>query len=222
MYWPQIGRFISADTYAGDPSDPASLNRYSYVHNNPYKYTDPTGHCPSCVLAGVGFAVGGVWAGVASYQNGVRGWDLAFNILQGGSAGAIIGGTLGMAGEAVAGGVAAWQAGRAVQQAAANAPAVEGEAPAAAEALTGQQAANLARFESKLPSAAGETAIHDLPGGGKAFQATVPGRVPGSAAVYEKQVDAAGKTLQYTKTTTDPAGNIVHVKDKINGTVVKP
>jgi hypothetical protein len=43
MYWPQIGRFISADSVMGEPGNPASLNRYSYVHNNPYKYTDPSG-----------------------------------------------------------------------------------------------------------------------------------------------------------------------------------
>jgi RHS repeat-associated protein len=47
LYWPQIGRFISPDTYHGDPSNPASLNLYSYVHNNPYRYTDPTGHWSS-------------------------------------------------------------------------------------------------------------------------------------------------------------------------------
>ena len=50
LYWPQIGRFVSADSYKGDPSNPASLNLYSYVHNNPYKYTDPTGHCPMCAI----------------------------------------------------------------------------------------------------------------------------------------------------------------------------
>jgi RHS repeat-associated protein len=44
LYWPQIGRFISSDRHHGDIANPASLNRYSYVHNNPYKYTDPTGH----------------------------------------------------------------------------------------------------------------------------------------------------------------------------------
>jgi RHS repeat-associated protein len=41
MYWPQIGRFISPDTAGPDLADPASLNRYSYVLNNPYKYVDP-------------------------------------------------------------------------------------------------------------------------------------------------------------------------------------
>jgi len=44
LYWPQIGRFISADSVMGSPGSPMTLNRYSYVLNNPYKYTDPTGH----------------------------------------------------------------------------------------------------------------------------------------------------------------------------------
>jgi hypothetical protein len=44
MYWPQIGRFISADSVMGSTASPMTLNRYSYVLNNPYKYTDPTGH----------------------------------------------------------------------------------------------------------------------------------------------------------------------------------
>jgi hypothetical protein len=52
-------------------------------------------------------------------------------------------------------------------------------------------------------------------------QATSPGKVPGSKAVYEKQIDVTGKTTQYTKTTYDPAGNIVHVKDKIHGGTIR-
>ena len=43
-YDPNIGRFISPDTVTSAPSDPQSLNRYSYVLNNPLKYIDPTGH----------------------------------------------------------------------------------------------------------------------------------------------------------------------------------
>ncbi|MHB8484035.1 MAG: RHS repeat-associated core domain-containing protein [Nitrospiria bacterium] len=43
-YDPALGRFISADTIVGNPSDPQSLNRYSYVRNNPIINTDPTGH----------------------------------------------------------------------------------------------------------------------------------------------------------------------------------
>jgi RHS repeat-associated protein len=39
-----IGRFVQADTIVPNPGNPQSLNRYSYVNNNPLKYTDPTGH----------------------------------------------------------------------------------------------------------------------------------------------------------------------------------
>ncbi|NJN16641.1 MAG: hypothetical protein HC822_10390 [Oscillochloris sp.] len=38
------------------PANPQSLNRYSYVQNNPLRYVDPTGHCPGCVAA-VGWAL---------------------------------------------------------------------------------------------------------------------------------------------------------------------
>jgi RHS repeat-associated protein len=55
MYWPEIGRFISADTYAGDIANPASLNRYSYVWNNPYKYVDPNGRNPVLMNLGQRF-----------------------------------------------------------------------------------------------------------------------------------------------------------------------
>lgn len=43
-YDPKIARFLSEDTYRGDPNDPLSLNLYSYVSNNPIRYYDPTGH----------------------------------------------------------------------------------------------------------------------------------------------------------------------------------
>ncbi len=32
------------------PSNPQALDRYSYVLNNPLRYTDPGGHCPVCLL----------------------------------------------------------------------------------------------------------------------------------------------------------------------------
>jgi RHS repeat-associated protein len=50
MYWPGIARFVSADTYVGNVSNPASLNRYSYVLNNPYKYVDPDGRNPVALM----------------------------------------------------------------------------------------------------------------------------------------------------------------------------
>jgi len=44
LYDPVIGRFISADPFVQAPFDPQSLNRFSYVRNNPLIYTDPTGY----------------------------------------------------------------------------------------------------------------------------------------------------------------------------------
>ncbi|WP_374706029.1 RHS repeat-associated core domain-containing protein [Brevibacillus reuszeri] len=43
-YDPKVGRFISEDTYKGAVDNPLSLNRYTYVENNPLRYKDPTGH----------------------------------------------------------------------------------------------------------------------------------------------------------------------------------
>ena len=43
-YDPAIGRFVSADSIIPN-SSPQSLNRYSYVNNDPVNYNDPTGHC---------------------------------------------------------------------------------------------------------------------------------------------------------------------------------
>ena len=46
MYASTMGRFMSPDpsglVYA-DPTNPQSLNLYSYVLNNPLKFIDPTG-----------------------------------------------------------------------------------------------------------------------------------------------------------------------------------
>jgi RHS repeat-associated protein len=43
-YDPTLGRFLSADTLVPNPRDPQDLNRYTYAGNNPFRYTDPTGH----------------------------------------------------------------------------------------------------------------------------------------------------------------------------------
>lgn len=39
-----MGRFTQADTIVPQPSNPQSLNRYSYTDGNPINYPDPTGH----------------------------------------------------------------------------------------------------------------------------------------------------------------------------------
>ncbi|MDG0874818.1 RHS repeat-associated core domain-containing protein [Paenibacillus thiaminolyticus] len=43
-YDPGIGRFLTEDAYEGEINNPLSLNLYTYVHNNPLIYTDPSGH----------------------------------------------------------------------------------------------------------------------------------------------------------------------------------
>ena len=70
-YDPAIGRFLAADTIVPEPGNPQSLNRYSYVLNNPLKFTDPTGHsnCLECVGGGAG----GAYVPALSWQNGQAG-----------------------------------------------------------------------------------------------------------------------------------------------------
>jgi len=43
-YQPEIGRFVSEDTYKGDLWEPQSHNQYVYVENNPVGYVDLTGN----------------------------------------------------------------------------------------------------------------------------------------------------------------------------------
>jgi RHS repeat-associated protein len=59
-----LGRFIQADTIVPDPADPQALNRYSYVLNNPLRYTDPSGDSPWPVM----LAAYAVWR--LSYEGG--------------------------------------------------------------------------------------------------------------------------------------------------------
>jgi len=42
-YDSELGRFLKPDTVIPDPLDPQSLNRYSYVRNNPINLMDPSG-----------------------------------------------------------------------------------------------------------------------------------------------------------------------------------
>jgi len=69
-------------------------------------------------------------------------------------------------------------------------------------------------FFSKASNGATDFATERLPDGNIKFSYTVPGRVPGSSAIYEKTVDSLGRTTNVIKTTYDPAGKVVHIKDK--------
>jgi len=62
-----LGRFVSADTIVPSAGNPQTLNRYSYTYNNPVRYTDPTGHCPFCII---GLLAVGVYVGMLPGDTG--------------------------------------------------------------------------------------------------------------------------------------------------------
>ena len=77
VYDPRIGRFISADPYVTEPYFGQSLNRYSYVWNNPLAFVDPSGFDPElpCVQNSSGNCVqitvyGLPWTDYARYAGG--------------------------------------------------------------------------------------------------------------------------------------------------------
>jgi len=109
-----LNRFIQPDSIIPNLYNPQSLNRYSYVQNNPVRYTDPTGHCPFCIVGAIGGFLGGAIYGYGSqvvnnfnHNGGDLGNALTTNIDAGQVvkftvAGTVIGGTLGVGIELVA------------------------------------------------------------------------------------------------------------------------
>jgi RHS repeat-associated protein len=116
-YDPVAGQFTSADTVLeGNGTDILGLSRYAYVTGNPEVRTDSTGHCPWCIAAVVGAAVGaGIAYGSQVANNLQHGQSLgsALTHVDGGEiakaalVGAIIGATGGLAGTAVVGALGA-------------------------------------------------------------------------------------------------------------------
>lgn len=52
-YNPKLARFISADPFIAEPSDPQSFNRFSYVGNNPINFIDPSGFALESIDLGI-------------------------------------------------------------------------------------------------------------------------------------------------------------------------
>lgn len=53
LYDPALGRFLSPDPYIQSPDFTQNFNRYSYVLNNPLKYTDENGEFISTIITAV-------------------------------------------------------------------------------------------------------------------------------------------------------------------------
>lgn len=129
VYDPDIGRFISADPLVQSPLMSQSLNRYSYVMNNPLSLVDPSGYSwlskafksignffkkywreivavvVTVVSMGtLGPAIGGFWGAVASGAMAGAIYGATVTALYGGNLGDIFRGALT---GAVAGGIAA-------------------------------------------------------------------------------------------------------------------
>jgi RHS repeat-associated protein len=87
VYDPQIGRFVSADPIVQAPYYSQSLNRYSYLFNNPLSGSDPSGFMgPGCTSADGGDACGGgLGSNMFNFNFIINGWfyvnSLPFNSL---------------------------------------------------------------------------------------------------------------------------------------------
>jgi RHS repeat-associated protein len=120
LYDPETGRMFSPDPYVVDNTSSQNFNKYSYVLNNPLKYTDPTGKIWNIIIGAV---IGGVInLGVQIFNGNVQSFGdgcVAFGI--GAAAGAVagatgvwVGGAIGIggaAGGAIAGAASGFSAG---------------------------------------------------------------------------------------------------------------
>lgn len=79
-YDPYLRRFVKPDPIIQDVYNPQDLNRYVYVRNNPYKYTDPTGMWAVQVggsgLGGVGFVGSTVGGGLTFSHSPEYGFEI--------------------------------------------------------------------------------------------------------------------------------------------------
>jgi RHS repeat-associated protein len=101
VYDAVLGRFLSPDPTVQLEADMQNYNRYSYVHNNPLRYTDPTGYGFWGTMANIGVGLAFAAAGAVCVASGGTGCG-AIAIV-----GALVNTEVAMAQGASAGGVVA-------------------------------------------------------------------------------------------------------------------
>ena len=85
-YDPVIGRFYSNDPVGYTSENPVmSFNRYMYVNNNPYKYTDPDSELLQSIYGAIAGGVGGYVSSGEGFVN------TAVGVVSGAIAGAVTG-----------------------------------------------------------------------------------------------------------------------------------
>ncbi|MDX3775602.1 RHS repeat-associated core domain-containing protein, partial [Chromatiaceae bacterium AAb-1] len=92
IYDAHIGRFLQADPFVQAPGNSQSLNRYSYVLNNPLSYTDPSGYFFSKLWKAVKPIIGVVVVAVVSIYCQACGTYFAGSWYGAATAGAMAGG----------------------------------------------------------------------------------------------------------------------------------
>ncbi|MFC3657372.1 RHS repeat domain-containing protein [Xanthomonas hyacinthi] len=185
-YDSSIERFLSVDPVLADGNTGGNFNRYRYAANNPYRFTDPDGRQE---MAAERFG--------DSYGSWTPDERVPFEAVAVPATAALVAITP-LVGPELALGL------RVITRNVVEQP-----------KLTGDQAKNLARFEKKFSKENRNVEVSHSKDGTVTFKNEVPGRVAGSKAVYEKTVDSSGKTTAATKTTYDPKGYSIHVKDKL-------
>jgi RHS repeat-associated protein len=72
LYDPVVHRFLQPDNFVSDPQNTQAFNRYSYVLNNPLKYSDASGELPVLVAA---IIIGGIIGGAGYVAHAIKTGD---------------------------------------------------------------------------------------------------------------------------------------------------
>ncbi len=91
-YWPEAGRFITADAHLGNVGVLASLNRYAFAAGNPVSQLDPRGEFVHVLVGGLIGAAVNITVEIVS--SAISNQPLDFNRIAGSAAGGFVTGAL--------------------------------------------------------------------------------------------------------------------------------